>query len=180
MRFSADELLVPLIPLFGMLLLTSATHASESIPAPILSLQIHKCCTVIESAFAQINRTRMFSVLGRRSLKFCPSSYERPSITNAAITVPRTLSSTHIYDAPVWPLFSVYLLLGRCSGQTSSSDTLLVFLIASLQFVSRDTAFQIVGCCSSGELKVNPRHLITDVKRVHENISICYQKSNIS
>lgn len=98
MRFSADELLVPLIPLFGMLLLTSATRASESesIPAPILSLQIHKCCTVIESAFAQVNRTRMFSVLGRRSLKFCPSSYERPSITNAAITVPRTLAPIYM------------------------------------------------------------------------------------
>lgn len=98
MRFSADELLVPLIPLFGMPLLTSATRASESesIPAPILSLQIHKCCTVIESAFAQVNRTRMFSVLGRRSLKFCPSSYERPSITNAAITVPRTLAPIYM------------------------------------------------------------------------------------
>lgn len=44
LRFSADELLVPLIPLFGMLLLTSATRASESIPAPILSAQIHRCC----------------------------------------------------------------------------------------------------------------------------------------
>lgn len=179
MRFSADELLVPLIPLFGMLLLTSATRASESesIPAPILSLQIHKCCTVIESAFAQVNRTRMFSVLGRRSLKFCPSSYERPSITNAAITVPRTLAPIYmtLRSGPCSRSIS-----GRCSGQTSSSDTLSVFLIASLQFVSRETAFQIVGCCSSGELKVNPRHLITDVKRVHENISICYQKSNIS
>lgn len=144
MRFSADELLVPLIPLFGMLLLTSATRASESIPAPILSRQIHKCCTVIESAFAQVTRTHMFSV-DAAACNFCLSSNEKPSIAYVAIIVP-------------WTLAPIYMTLrsGPCSRSISCLvgvpvkyplRSFLEFLFTPLQSVSKETTFQIVGCC---------------------------------